>query len=58
MENQKELERICQESLGKLQAGLSEAIAHAVTEGYKLGWEECWKKSGLDRLEKIISEED
>ena len=50
MENEKRVEEICQESIAKIGPSLSEAIANAMFEGYKLGWEECLKKCGLERL--------
>ena len=41
------IKEICEQSLGKLGGALSEAIANAISEGYKLGWEECAKQLGV-----------
>ena len=47
MTKEERIKQICEESIGKLGAPLSEAIANAITEGYKLGWEECLKHLGV-----------
>ena len=46
MEKEK-IEEICEQSISKLGGALSEAIANAISEGYKLGYEECLKKFGI-----------
>ena len=47
MTKEEKIREICQESIGKLGGALSETIAHAISEGYKLGWEECSKQLGV-----------
>ena len=44
MENKEDrIREICTETLGKIGGALSEATGYAISEGYKLGWEECYK---------------
>ena len=47
MSKEDKIREICQESIGKLSGALSDAIANAISEGYKLGWEECAKQLGV-----------
>ena len=47
MSKEEKIKEICQDSIGKLGGALSEAIANAISEGYKLGWEECAKQLGV-----------
>ena len=47
MNKEEKIKEICQDSIGKLGVALSEAIANAISEGYKLGWEECAKQLGV-----------
>lgn len=47
MTKEEKIREICQDSIGKLGGALSETIAHAISEGYKLGWEECAKQLGV-----------
>ena len=37
------IREICTETLGKIGGALSEATGYAISEGYRLGWEECYK---------------
>ena len=48
MTKEEKIKEICQDSIGKLGGALSEAIANAISEGYKLGWEECAKQLGVN----------
>ena len=47
MTKEDKIREICQDSIGKLGGALSEAIANAISDGYKLGWEECAKQLGV-----------
>jgi hypothetical protein len=40
MENQEKVREIIQQCIDMIGKSLSNSIAHAITEGYKLGWEE------------------
>ena len=48
MKNEEKIKEICEQSLGMLGGALSDAIANAISEGYKLGWEECAKQLGVN----------
>lgn len=43
-EKEEKIREICQQSIEMLGSALSAAIANAVSEGYKLGFEECAKQ--------------
>ena len=47
MTKEEKIKEICEQSIGKLGGALSEAIANAISEGYKLGLEECAKQLGV-----------
>ena len=47
MTKEEKIKKICEESIGKLNIPLAEAIANAIMDGYKLGWEECLKQLGI-----------
>ena len=47
MTKEDKIRKICQDSIDKLGGALSDAIANAISEGYKLGWEECAKQLGV-----------
>ena len=47
MKNEEKIKEICEQSLSMLGGDLSDAIANAISEGYKLGWEECTKQLGV-----------
>ena len=49
MEEQR-IRKIIKSSMDKLHDGLSDALTYAMSEGYKLGWEDCLKKCGLEHL--------
>ena len=42
MTKEEKIREICQDSIGKLGGALSETIAHAISEGYQLGWESMY----------------
>lgn len=45
MENKEKVGEIINQCFDMMGKSLSDAIAHAVTEGYKLGWEEGYNHS-------------
>ena len=47
MTKEEKIKEICQDSIGMLGGALAVAIANAISEGYKLGWEECAKQLGV-----------
>ena len=47
MSKEEKIMEICKQSIGKLGGALSDAITNAISEGYKLGWEECAKQLGV-----------
>lgn len=51
MKKEERVGEICKESMDILGKSLSEAVAHAVSEGYKLGFEECLKHFGINKEE-------
>ena len=53
MTNEEKIGEICQSSINLLGTPLSKAIANAITEGYKLGWNDCYKAFKLDKLEQL-----
>jgi hypothetical protein len=49
MTKEEKIAEICQQCIGRLGSALSEATAHAISEGYKLGFEECMNTFGIKK---------
>lgn len=47
MENQEKIREIIQQCIDMIGKSLSDSIAHAISEGYKLGWEEGYNHSTI-----------
>ena len=47
MTKEEKIREICEQSIGMLGVMMAEAISYAITEGYKLGYEECAKQLGV-----------
>lgn len=47
MENKEKVSEIISQCFDMIGKSLSDAIAHAISEGYKLGWEEGYKNSTI-----------
>lgn len=45
MENKEKISEIIQQCFDMIGKSLSDSIAHAISEGYKLGWEEGYNHS-------------
>ena len=55
MTRDEKIQEICQNFVQSLGPPLSNAIANAIVEGYKLGWEECMSKT-VDWLDVNVDE--